>query len=128
MSDEELLAYRSEVSRLLAAMVDLEADHDRARDIAVALEQENAYLTELTATCTCYDGNPQNYEGAHADCAVHGAVRAFNEAQAIVERVRKLHAKFVCGCGDDHGIGCKECRNSEYPCPTIAALDGGEAL
>jgi outer membrane murein-binding lipoprotein Lpp len=46
MTDEELLAYRTEVSRLLAAVVDLEADRDRARDAAVALEQENARLTE----------------------------------------------------------------------------------
>jgi hypothetical protein len=46
MTDDELLAYRTEASRLLAAMVDLEADRDRARDAAVALEQENARLVE----------------------------------------------------------------------------------
>jgi hypothetical protein len=45
-------------------------------------------LRALTATCTCYDGNPENYEGAHADCPVHGAVRAYNDAQAEVERLR----------------------------------------
>jgi hypothetical protein len=47
MTDEELTAYQAEVSRLLAAMVDLEADRDRARDAAVALEQENAQLQDV---------------------------------------------------------------------------------
>lgn len=66
-----------------AGVEELKTDRDRARDAAVALEQEMA-------------------------------------------RVRELHAKFVCGCGVDHGIGCKECRSGEYPCATIRALDGGE--
>jgi hypothetical protein len=75
----------SERDELLAKLTEAEADRDRAREIAVALEQAD-------------------------------------------ERVRELHAKFTCGCGDDHEIGCKECRDSDYPCPTILALGGGEAL
>jgi hypothetical protein len=31
-------------------------------------------------TCHCGDGHPESYEGPQADCPVHGAIRAFNEA------------------------------------------------
>ena len=54
----------------------------------LALETEVESLRELTSTCTCYDGNSQNYEGPEADCAVHGAVRAFNEAQSEIAGLR----------------------------------------
>jgi hypothetical protein len=42
------------------------------------LEAECAELTKLTATCTC---QPYPHgDGPEPDCAVHGAVRAFNDA------------------------------------------------
>ena len=45
------------------------------------------------------------------------------QADAAAQRVRDLHRKFTCGCGQDHGIGCNECRGEAWPCDTITALD-----
>ena len=45
------------------------------------------------ATCTCYDGNPANYEGFHADCPIHGAIRAYAEASREIEKLRDLVAR-----------------------------------
>lgn len=55
-------------------------------------------LRELTQTCTCYDGNPENYEGLHADCPIHGAIRAFNEISrqyaSLREAAKLMHDRF----------------------------------
>jgi hypothetical protein len=61
---------------------------ERTRSLLTESRAEVERLTALTSTCTCYDGNPQNCEGPEADCAVHGAVRAFNEAQAEIAGLR----------------------------------------
>lgn len=58
-----------------------------ARTDVPTLLAEVERLRELTDTCTCYDGDPQNYEGAHADCPVCGAVRAYHETRAELERM-----------------------------------------
>jgi len=52
-----------------------------------ALCDEIERLRALTATCTC-GTSPMTYEGPEADCPVHGAVRAFNEAQREIEALR----------------------------------------
>jgi hypothetical protein len=52
-----------------------------------ALLAEVERLRELTGTCSC-GTSPMTYEGPEPDCAVHGAVRALNEASAEVERLR----------------------------------------
>jgi len=50
-----------------------------------------ATLRSYLDTCTCWDGNTDNFEGPRPDCAVHGAVRALNDAQAtILELQAKL--------------------------------------
>jgi len=61
----------------------LEALAERDAEIAT-LRAELEQARRLASTCTCYDGNPANYEGAHADCPIHGAIRAFNEVSANV--------------------------------------------
>jgi hypothetical protein len=58
-----------------------------ARTDVPALLAENERLRELTETCTCYDGNPANYDGVHADCPVCGAIRAYHETRAELERL-----------------------------------------
>jgi len=59
-------------------------------DLALIVAAVNALpeLLALAGTCSCYDGNPDNYEGQRADCPVHGSVRAYAEASAEVERLR----------------------------------------
>lgn len=64
--------------------IDAEADEIRR------LEDRVQKLQVQLATCTCYDGNPENYEGFRADCPIHGAIRAFNEASRELVRVRHL--------------------------------------
>jgi hypothetical protein len=54
-----------------------------------ALLAELEQLRTLAATCTCYDGNPANYEGPHADCAVHGAVQAYARTAREIEELLK---------------------------------------
>jgi hypothetical protein len=44
---------------------------------------------ELAAECSC-GSTYETYQGPEPHCPVHGAVRAFHEAQAAVERVRAL--------------------------------------
>lgn len=63
-----------DVPALLAALAEAQRERDEQR--------------KLTAVCTCYDGNPANYEGAHADCMVHGSIRAFHEATSELAAVR----------------------------------------
>ena len=78
----------------------LRAERDAARNRVTALEANGAELltraenaeTEVerlltfTATCTC-GTTALDYEGPQADCMVHGAVRALNEAQAELARI-----------------------------------------
>jgi hypothetical protein len=53
---------------------------------ALDLLAEVDHLRKLTSTCTC--GTPGlDYEGPQADCAIHGAIQAFDKAQAEVERL-----------------------------------------
>lgn len=61
---------------------------DRLVDAMLAArDEEMERLRALAATCTC--GTPGlDYEGPQEDCAVHGAVRAFNEATRENERLR----------------------------------------
>lgn len=63
-------------------------------------------LRELTQTCVCWDGNPENYEGLHADCPVHGAVRAYAEASAEIEQLRSELAEAQAKLGNAEDAGC----------------------
>lgn len=75
----------SAVTAMIMAGAGFHVTDEEAAPLADAIV---AALPELN-TCTCYDGNPANYEGPHADCAVHGAVRAFNEERAENARLRE---------------------------------------
>ena len=71
-------------------------DHaiDTARALLVAVARLTADLEQaraLAATCSC-GTSPMTYEGPEPDCPVHGAIRAFNEAQADLAEERRQHA------------------------------------
>jgi hypothetical protein len=66
-----------------------EESHERLQR-ALQAERELSEAKEVAATCICYDGNPANYEGAHADCPVHGAIRAYNEAERELTEARAV--------------------------------------
>lgn len=58
-----------------------------SRTLIPALAAEVKRLQALTATCTC--GTPGlDYDGPQADCPIHGAIRAYNEACAEVRRLQ----------------------------------------
>jgi len=77
-SDEDV--YQRTVKRITSAALVVANSEMAWEDFEEAVEAAVKEVCEVAQTCTCYDGNPANYEGAHADCAVHGAVRAFNDA------------------------------------------------
>jgi hypothetical protein len=56
------------------------------------LEAQVAQLTALTSTCSC-GTSPETYDGPQADCPVHGAIRALNEAQAELRDTRAALAE-----------------------------------
>jgi hypothetical protein len=63
-------------------------DARKQADAAIAeVAPELERLRALTAACTC-GTTYHDYQGPEPDCPVHGAVRAYNEAQAEVERLR----------------------------------------
>jgi hypothetical protein len=105
MIDDELVAYRSEVSRLIA-------DRDRARDIAVALEQENARVRALHSSrvLTEYSDDDRKAETGHTweiceSCTDPDIVGALDDGELI-----------------------EESETAPWPCATIRAMNGGEAL
>jgi hypothetical protein len=77
---EQNVCLREHVLETVAGWTAASAERDEAR-------AEVERLRELTGTCSC-GTSPMTYEGPEPDCAVHGAVRAFNEASAEVERLR----------------------------------------
>lgn len=85
------LGWHPSVGAAVAAWVDHVMDDQVAAWVDQVLGAEVERLRELTQTCTCYDGNPDNYEGPQADCAVHGAIRAFNEASREIDQLRKAY-------------------------------------
>jgi hypothetical protein len=59
-------------------------------------------LTDATPTCTC-GNSPMTYEGPEPDCPVHGAVRAYNQAAAELERQRPVIEAARAWRGTDDG-------------------------
>jgi transcriptional regulator with XRE-family HTH domain len=57
------------------------------RECAEQAEAERDRLRALTATCSC-GGSYETYQGPEPDCSVHGAVRALNESQGEIARMR----------------------------------------
>jgi hypothetical protein len=76
-TEGELIRLRNRITALEANGSELLARAERAE--------------RLSALCSC-GSTYETYEGPEVDCAVHGAVRAFNDAQAAIERVRALCA------------------------------------
>jgi hypothetical protein len=75
-----------------ATMAELNLRDSLARRCAVRYEeteQLRAELERLTATCSCGTSSV-TYEGPEPDCAVHGAVQAYNRAAAELERLRPV--------------------------------------
>src|SRR2546430_6285102 len=52
-------------------------------ELLTALEK----VGERLVTCWCWS-SPETFEGPQPDCPVHGAVRAYNQAAAEIERLR----------------------------------------
>lgn len=84
-----------EVHRLRRDLAEVRAlrAQDREQIEALCIEQERlrqelAEARAVAATCSC-GNSPMTYEGPEPDCPVHGAVRAFNEASAEIERLRE---------------------------------------
>lgn len=89
------------VATLAAHIIRGETDIHRVAQVAVRLawrltqrtatvESLEAELTEaraLNATCTCGQ-TYETYAGPEPDCAVHGAVRALNEASREIESLK----------------------------------------
>jgi hypothetical protein len=73
---------QEDLPRLAEVMASVRWEHDAAQ--AVEVER----LRTLAATCTC-GSSIVDYEGPQADCPVHGAVRAYNEAQAELAEVKR---------------------------------------
>jgi hypothetical protein len=74
-------------NRADAAETKLDAVYHAWEDIAKNLEDDlqrtRAQLVvanELNSHCICYNGSPENFEGAQPECPIHGAIRAFHEA------------------------------------------------
>jgi hypothetical protein len=63
------------------------AEHERTIRRAEQAEAERDRLRALTATCSC-GGSYETYQGPEPDCSVHGAVRALNESQGEIARMR----------------------------------------
>lgn len=61
----------------------------KMRNALPRLLKELRGLRELVHRCVCADGAPGDYEGPRAECPVHGAIQALNEAQAELERLRR---------------------------------------
>lgn len=105
--------YRSEIERLnvwnkafIADLIAAEADRDRARDAAVALEQENAAARALHAKRDVFEVGPggtlgQWLSSGCEECSDPDLI-ADLEAGELTEDL------------------------APWPCPTILALDGGE--
>jgi hypothetical protein len=93
-----LADFETNMGRILGAKSEAIERENRAAGLAIAkygiakeraekAEAEVERLLKFTATCTC--GTPGlDYEGPQADCVVHGAVRAYNESQTELERLR----------------------------------------
>lgn len=104
------MSYDPTAAAFLQQLVTAEADRDRAREIAVALEQENA------------------------------RVRALHSSRQLIEysdddrREETGHAWEICeACTDsdvmdalDSGELAEESETAHWPCATIRAMDGGE--
>jgi hypothetical protein len=92
MAELDLEAIRTRAQRFVEYVVVNDDKGLRAgwilavRDVPELLAEVER-LRELTVTCSC-GTSPMTYEGPEPDCAVHGAVRALNEASAEVERLR----------------------------------------
>jgi hypothetical protein len=70
------------------ALGEVNRQRGEAQDRANAAEAEIARLTAALAACTCPDSY-ETYAGPEADCPVHGAVRALNEATAEIDALRQ---------------------------------------
>jgi hypothetical protein len=110
-------------------------DAQRERD---EIADELAEAREVAQTCTCYDGNPANYDGPQADCAVHGAIRAFNEASRDLNRTRAELAEAVSErdkARDAHDLACtardmltEDKRRYQFALRALTTSQDGDAL
>lgn len=121
-SDARLVAAEAEVKRLRERW---ESSQGHAGELIDRAERAEAKLNMPCGSChPCTNYADETWREAGRK-PPH--VFQWDELKAAEKRIWELHAPFVCGCGEDHGIGCKECRNGEYPCSTIKALSGGDS-
>jgi hypothetical protein len=99
-------------------------------DLKRDLEQSQAEverLLKLTATCTC--GTPGlDYEGPQPDCMVHGAVRAYSEAQAAIELAREGLKAALDAWTPEHEYNLDRARRKGYSHNEVAAEVYGDAI
>jgi NTP pyrophosphatase (non-canonical NTP hydrolase) len=82
-------AILAEIARLQSLTTMLGANVNAMEAEIGTLTAERDRLRELAATCSC-GTSPMTYEGPEPDCAVHGAVRAFNEASAELAEAYRM--------------------------------------
>lgn len=108
-----------------AQVEELEADRDRAREIAVALEQENARIRELHSPYKIYD------ECSHRHAETDPGVTVVTHVGPTCEDGYLYTICRHC-CTDALGDQTEACAtehdHATSPCPTSAVFDGGEAL
>lgn len=99
----------------------------RVRESVASLTADNERLRALTATCSC-GTSPMTYEGPEADCVVHGAVRAFNEAQAELSSLRELESAARAWAGKFEPMAGRPLDPDYYSAEEIALVAAVDAL